>query len=76
MPYKSEFGGKVSRGLRDSAAERKCPECGRHGALVEEWKVEGGKAMRGQVCRWARDSGGRLCSWEGEFIESRLSFRR
>ena len=31
----SEFGMRVSEGLRRSAADRKCPECGRHGALVE-----------------------------------------
>ena len=72
MGYKSQFGQRVSAGVSRSAAERKCPQCGRHGALVEHWKAEDGKAMRGQVCRWARDSGGRLCSWPGAFIESKL----
>jgi hypothetical protein len=66
----SQRGVAVGQGLRRSAAERRCPECGRHGALTEMWKVADGKAMRGQVCRWARDSDGRLCAWPGAFIES------
>lgn len=65
---KSYFGLAVSEGLRRSAEARKCPECGRHGALVEqvEYIAIGDRVevdRRGYVCRWARDSDGRLCSW-------------
>jgi hypothetical protein len=69
----SDFGRRVSEGVSRSAAERKCPECGRHGALVEHWKAEDGKVMRGSWCRWARDSNGRLCSWPGAFIVSTVA---
>jgi hypothetical protein len=67
---KSQFGVAVSEGLRRSAEARKCPECGRHGALVEVTEyaefVFGVVPYRhGTVCRWARDSDGRLCSWPG-----------
>jgi hypothetical protein len=73
--YQSEFGEKVSRGMRESARKRKCPECGRHAALVlvsEGLEYPGGAieiTRIGVVCRWARDSNGRLCSWPGEFRE-------
>jgi hypothetical protein len=63
----SRFGVAVSEGLRRSARERDCPECGRGAALVEVVEPE----RRGLVCRWARDSDGRLCSWKGAFIPRR-----
>jgi hypothetical protein len=62
----SEFGMRVSEGLRRSAEDRKCPECGRHGALVEadvEW-VRDDIIRVGVICRWARDSDGRLCAYQ------------
>ncbi len=61
---KSQFGNRVAAGLRRSAKERECPECGRGAALVEVFEPE----RRGLVCRWARESNGRLCSWPGAFI--------
>lgn len=62
MP-KSQFGVKVGQGVSRSARERQCPACGRNGALSEVREEN----RRGVICRWARDSGGRLCSWPGEF---------
>ena len=62
----SEFGMRVSEGLRRSAEDRKCPECGRTGALVEadvEW-VRDDIIRVGVICRWARDSDGRLCAYQ------------
>jgi len=66
----SQRGVAVSEGLRRSAEARKCPGCGRHAALVEVVTyVAFGPVVevdrRGLVCRWARDSDGRLCSWPG-----------
>jgi len=54
----------MSTAMRRSAAERECPGCGRHGALVEVVTP----IVRGQVCRWARDSDRRLCDWDGAWI--------
>lgn len=62
----SEFGMRVSEGLRRSAEARKCPECGRHGALVEadaKW-IRDDIIQVGVICRRARDSNGRLCAYE------------
>jgi hypothetical protein len=60
MP-KSQWGYRVAQGVSASAEARKCPECGRHGALVEAWR----DGQKGTVCHWARDHGDRLCSFEG-----------
>jgi len=61
----SEFGRRVSEGLSHSAEDRQCPECRRHGALVGadvEW-VRDDIIRVGVICRWARDSNGRLCDY-------------
>jgi hypothetical protein len=73
----SDFGRRVSQGVSRSAAERKCPECGRHGALVSAEPAQDpedrpGFIQVGIVCRWARDSNGRLCANPGEFRTRRL----
>lgn len=57
-------GQAVSEGLRRSARARRCPACGRNGALVEQIEP----TRRGEVCRWARDSDNRLCSYPGAFV--------
>jgi hypothetical protein len=74
MP-KSQRGVAVSEGLRTSARARQCPGCGRYAALVHV-DLEGVRyadgtveiTRRAVVCRWARDSAGRLCTWPGESI--------
>ncbi len=62
MPQ-SQRGVRIAEGLRRSAAERKCPECSRHGALVDA----SDQNRYGSVCRWAP----RLCSWPGAFVSRR-----
>lgn len=63
-PVSNGLKNRISLGVSRSAEARRCPECGRHGALVEVVEPE----RRGVVCRWARDSDGRLCSYPGEFF--------
>lgn len=60
MPY-SQRGQRVAEGLRRSAENRKCPECGRSAALTSRYEP----GRKGYVCRWAYDSKGRLCAWPG-----------
>ena len=65
MPKDIEWNRRLSVAMRLSAETRKCPECGRHGAVVEVVTV----THRGELCRWARDYGDRLCSWPGVLIK-------
>ena len=68
----------MSAAMRRSAAARACPACGRHGALVQaepEW-VRDGIIRVGEVCRWARDSAGRLCTYDARIERPLLPHER